>query len=98
MVLDGLEYSPVISTQGQCRLASAIHAKVKSSLMMRLSCENASGRLGEPVPLGAGHIKHFRRSCAMNAEGGFVVVAGGGVVQEIEVGPPGSPCRGRSQT
>jgi hypothetical protein len=27
MVLDGLEYSPVISTQGQCRLASAIHAK-----------------------------------------------------------------------
>jgi hypothetical protein len=38
---------------------------------------------------------YFRRSCATNAEGGVVVGAsGGGAVQVMEVGPPGSPCRG----
>ena len=36
------------------------------------------------------------RSCATNAEGG--VASGSGAVQEMEVGPPGSPCRGRLQT
>ncbi|WP_327576469.1 MULTISPECIES: helix-turn-helix domain-containing protein [unclassified Streptomyces] len=40
-----------------------------------------------------------RRSCATNAEGGVDVTASGsGAVQEMEVGPPESPCRGRLQT
>lgn len=42
---------------------------------------------------------NLRCSCVTNAEGGVDVGASGsGAVQEMEVGPPGSPCRGRLQT
>ncbi len=41
----------------------------------------------------------FCSSCVTNAEGGVHVGATGcGAVQEMEVGPPGPPCRGRLQT
>lgn len=42
-------------------LTSAIHTKVKSSPIMRLSCGNTLKSPWEPAPLGAGHSKRFRK-------------------------------------
>ncbi len=51
------------------QLTSAIHPKVKSSLIMRLSCGNTPQvASGSPHLLGAGHIKRFRRSSVVHGQ------------------------------
>lgn len=47
-------------------LASTIHIKVKSSLIMLLSCGNTLKSIRDPHLLGAGHIKRFRRSSVVH--------------------------------
>lgn len=49
-------------------LTPAIHTKVKTSLIIRLSCGNALKSPRGPAPLGAGPSKHFRRSAIVHEQ------------------------------